>query len=99
MSLLTNPNLINLIQYVHTYGPHWIGGGLGYGALSYAVRTFPIPNNEYLKWFICSIQYLFANLDKGHETLKSTRIWQNHQARKMIRASFKKALDNINNVH
>lgn len=52
---------------------HWqevIGTAAVWSALSYAVETFPCPNNAYARWLVGILQFLFANKAKAKEAFK-----------------------------
>ena len=48
--------------------PHiWsvLSGAAGYGAIAYALQTFPVPQNPYGRWALGVLNYIFANREKA----------------------------------
>lgn len=56
---------------------HILEGSFLYGVTSYAMRTFPQPNNIYAKWVLGVIQYAVSNPDLAAKNFQSQEGQQN----------------------
>jgi hypothetical protein len=77
-----------MINYLSTHYVSWLQGGFGYGIISYMVRTFPVPNNEYLKWFVSGIQYAFAQFDKAQNCYQQTNYALNRKVARTLHLNY-----------
>lgn len=52
-------------NYIAGHWQAWLSGATGYGIVSYAARTVPVPDNKWLKWLVGIFQFAAANPDKA----------------------------------
>ncbi len=59
-----------MLQFIASNWTEWVSGGFGYGVISFAIRTAPIPKNVYGKWILGIIQFVFLNVSQGQDHFK-----------------------------